>query len=65
MNSTQKLTDEALQVYRATGLSPLEVMAQHKALFLKLDEVLEKKGKRWHPTDPVLTSATALLEACK
>jgi len=32
MNNTQKLNDEALQVYLATGLSPLEVKEQRAAL---------------------------------
>lgn len=32
MNNTQKLNDEALQAYRATGLSPLEMMEQRNQL---------------------------------
>lgn len=36
MNNAQKLADEALQVYRATGLSPLEIEAQRKDLIQAL-----------------------------
>lgn len=32
MNNAQKLADEALQVYRLTGLSPLEIESQRKDL---------------------------------
>lgn len=38
MNNTQKLNDEALQVYRATGLSPVEMMERRNKLAIALSK---------------------------
>ena len=47
MNHTQKLADEALQVYRATGLSPLQLMAQNSVFLLDMATVhqLDRFGR--------------------
>lgn len=45
MNNGQKLADEALQVYRFTGLSPLQLMEQHNTMHAALFRI-----KPWIPT---------------
>ena len=47
MNNAQKLADEALQVYRLTGLSPLQLMGQNRNLMLDIasGELLDRFGR--------------------
>lgn len=63
MNNAQKLADEALQVYRATGLSPLEVLEQRNALILKAHTA---SNILWnHGRHDVSREIDSILERCK